>query len=121
MKIYPESENEVHLMLSRTKINSSIGHAKKGDIIAECSLEEISKKYNGQMFILNYTDSLKNGDGFDCSGKIENNVFDVVGKITASIGVSIYKNNESTKEIISRADEALYFSKNNGRNKISFK
>jgi len=75
MKIYPESENEVHLMLSRTKINSSIGHAKKGDIIAECSLEEISKKYNGQMFVLNYTDSLKNGDGFDCSGKIENNVF----------------------------------------------
>lgn len=114
------------------KVNDTFGHnvgdqvlIKFANILKVNSRQtDIVGRWGGEEFIiivplvdkdsiLKFANNLKD--------KIENNVFDVVGKITASIGVSIYKNNESTKEIISRADEALYFSKNNGRNKISFK
>jgi diguanylate cyclase (GGDEF)-like protein len=41
-------------------------------------------------------------------------------KITISIGVSCYKNeNDSVISIIKKADKALYYSKENGRNKVS--
>ncbi len=41
-----------------------------------------------------------------------------VGKITVSMGIALYKFNESEKALIKRADDALYFAKQNGRDKI---
>jgi diguanylate cyclase (GGDEF)-like protein len=42
-----------------------------------------------------------------------------VGHITISIGISEYpKNGLTPAELIEAADKALYFAKNNGRNKI---
>jgi len=40
------------------------------------------------------------------------------GKITISGGVSVYRQNISEDQFISRADEALYKAKNLGRNRI---
>jgi diguanylate cyclase len=42
-----------------------------------------------------------------------------IGVITISIGVAIYKSSEQIQEFINRADEALYFAKNNGRNRVA--
>ncbi|MES9936335.1 MAG: GGDEF domain-containing protein [Sedimenticola sp.] len=42
-----------------------------------------------------------------------------LGQITISGGVALYREGEEPKEFISRADEALYHSKGNGRNQIS--
>jgi diguanylate cyclase len=39
--------------------------------------------------------------------------------ITVSIGVSQYKQGESLEEFVNRADQALYFAKNSGRNRVS--
>ncbi len=52
--------------------------------------------------------------------KIENHQFPVIGHKTASFGVTIYQDNDNLESIISRADEALYNAKNNGRNKVEF-
>ncbi len=41
-----------------------------------------------------------------------------MGKITVSMGISLYKFNESEENLIKRADDALYIAKHNGRNKI---
>lgn len=49
---------------------------------------------------------------------IENHSFDVVSKITCSIGIAIYHNNNKKSELFKRADEALYRAKNNGRNQV---
>lgn len=72
MKIQLNRENQVSLLISRKEISSLLDTPlKDGEIIAECSLENFSKKYEGQNLILIYRDNV-NG-GFDCSGKIKNN------------------------------------------------
>jgi len=42
-----------------------------------------------------------------------------LGKVTVSIGVSLYSPTEDISEFIDRADRALYLSKNNGRNLVT--
>jgi diguanylate cyclase (GGDEF)-like protein/PAS domain S-box-containing protein len=46
--------------------------------------------------------------------------FSTVGKLTASIGVSMYQESESIDILSSRVDKALYQSKENGRDRITF-
>lgn len=46
------------------------------------------------------------------------NSSETLGIITASFGISIYRANESIDDFIKRADDALYYAKENGRNKI---
>ncbi len=41
-----------------------------------------------------------------------------MGKITLSMGISMYKLNEPEKDLIKRADDALYLAKDRGRDKI---
>lgn len=45
--------------------------------------------------------------------------FPVVGHKTASFGVAIYKQGDTSEQIISRADKALYNSKEMGRNRVT--
>jgi len=42
-----------------------------------------------------------------------------MGKITISLGVAQYKQGESKKSFIERVDNALYFAKQNGRNRVA--
>jgi len=42
-----------------------------------------------------------------------------LGKITVSIGAAQYRPGESTETLIKRADQALYFAKNAGRNRVA--
>lgn len=44
--------------------------------------------------------------------------FTGVGKVTASFGVASYKHGDTVESLIKRADEALYLSKANGRNRV---
>jgi len=51
---------------------------------------------------------------------IEAHAFETVGKVTVSIGVSIYKEDDTKELILKRVDTALYEAKEGGRNKIVF-
>jgi diguanylate cyclase len=42
-----------------------------------------------------------------------------IGTITISIGTALYQHGEESKGFIARADKALYFAKNTGRNKVA--
>ena len=53
--------------------------------------------------------------------KIEGYTFTGAGKITISVGVTEFKNNESVESFTKRVDEALYEAKNAGRNKTVLK
>jgi diguanylate cyclase (GGDEF)-like protein len=53
--------------------------------------------------------------------KIEKNEFDITGQQTVSVGVSSYKENDSITKLLIRADEAMYFSKTTGKNRITIR
>jgi len=53
--------------------------------------------------------------------KIENVQFKLIGQKTCSVGITQFKDNDTLKAVVERADEALYESKNTGRNKVSVK
>ncbi len=48
--------------------------------------------------------------------KIEESDYDKVGKVTVSIGATLFKKDDSQDSLISRADSALYAAKEKGRN-----
>jgi diguanylate cyclase (GGDEF)-like protein len=39
-------------------------------------------------------------------------------QVTMSIGVALHKDERDVTELISKADQALYFAKENGRNRV---
>jgi diguanylate cyclase len=47
------------------------------------------------------------------------NTGESLGKITLSFGVAAYKKDEGAEDFVNRADEALYQSKQTGRNKVT--
>ena len=53
--------------------------------------------------------------------QIENVQFKLIGQKTCSVGITQFKDNDTIKAVVERADEALYESKNTGRNKVSVK
>jgi diguanylate cyclase (GGDEF)-like protein len=51
---------------------------------------------------------------------IENTKLDKIGKITASIGVAtFFKHSDNADELLELADQAMYMSKRNGRNRVT--
>lgn len=57
----------------------------------------------------------------DLKEKINIHKFEIVDNLTVSIGIALCKDKESIEDIVLRADDALYISKNTGRDKISYK
>lgn len=52
---------------------------------------------------------------------IQNHSFEMIEGITSSIGVTAYHAHDSSETLVTRADEALYESKNRGRNRVTCK
>ncbi|ABB43501.1 diguanylate cyclase (GGDEF domain) [Sulfurimonas denitrificans DSM 1251] len=93
-------------------ITSSI---RAGDIAARWGGEEF-------MIILQATPvSEASVLGEKLRARVEGHLFETVGKITISLGVTEYINAESEESFIKRVDEALYEAKERGRNKIIIK
>lgn len=98
------------ILISLSKIVSQ--NIRKSDIIGRWGGEEF-------IIILPYTDvngALKTTEHL--KELINNYNFGIGRAVTSSFGITQYKNKDTKKELVERADEAMYFVKNNGRNGI---
>ncbi len=111
------------------KINDNNGH-HIGDI-ALVKIASIIKKYTnefniairwgGEEFILIMIDTDEKKTAKLCESirrEIDETQFDIIDKATVSIGYSLYKYLDSFDFVLSRADNALYTAKNNGKNRV---
>ncbi len=110
------------------KVNDTYGH-QVGDEVLIKFAQIISKnvrakdtfaRWGGEEFVLLLCDTDKKG-----ALRVANNLvtivasteFDTVGQVTCSIGLSEFKKDDNIESWMTRADEALYRAKENGRNR----
>ena len=112
-------------------INDTFGHnigdqaikAVGETLLNNIRVGDIACRYGGDEFLIVFTT-----DRFDVIDKRVkkiaeeiNNKFHLPGfDITLSVGVSFNEENEDLESLITKADEALYKSKENGRNQVSY-
>ncbi|WP_242240692.1 diguanylate cyclase [Bacillus cereus group sp. BfR-BA-01309] len=113
-------------------VNDTYGHPAGDEVLKQigCILREISpfpdlafRKGGEEFALLIPKKGLAYGmrTGEQVRTVVENHPFQLLNgtkiKITVSVGISVYE--ESPKQFIQAADDALYYSKRNGRNQVS--
>ncbi|MCK9472715.1 diguanylate cyclase [Sulfurimonas sp.] len=114
------------------KVNDTYGH-DVGDkvlinianiITSTIRSGDIASRWGGEefMIILQATSAVHASMlGEKLRVSVEEHVFETVGKVTVSLGITEYINGESEEAFVKRVDEALYEAKGTGRNKIIVK
>jgi len=78
-------------------------------------------RWGGEEFVIlfdNTSVEIAKNVSLKLKDKIEENIHPVAGKITASFGLTQYKENDTIKSMFKRCDDALYIAKKNGRNRV---
>lgn len=104
------------------KINDKHGH-DYGDVVLKNVADIIQQttrstdfvfRYGGEEFVIILPNTDINNAVLLCSRLLNN----VKSTITASIGVTLFKDDDNIHSFIKRADDAMYKAKNNGKNQI---
>lgn len=113
-------------------INDTYGH-HIGDIVLQelgVLLRENSRssdvvgRWGGEEFLIiapNLSEDNIENFAQNIKDKISHHLFNGTNNITISMGISVYKIGEDVEKTLIRADQALYVSKNSGRDKITIK
>lgn len=118
------------------KINDTFGHLVGDNVIKMFGAmlvdfvkgRDLVVRYGGEEFLIILPDTPLTG-AVTLSGKMQAFLENMkwkrkesgspLGKITLSFGVAQYRPDESIESFIQRADNALYYSKQNGRNRVT--
>jgi len=111
------------------RINDSFGHLfgdevllRMGDLMRKTFRDSDRLfRFGGEEFVvlLNAPDEDLASIGFDrFRSSVESHEFPQIGKVTCSIGFTAVSRNDVPTDVVGRADEALYFAKENGRNRV---
>jgi len=114
------------------EVNDTHGHLVGDDILIEFSniLTQHTRetdfvgRWGGEEFIVICPKTNKE-EAVTLSEKLRNKIqkhsFKIIGNATASFGIASYKKEDSRITILARADEAMYISKIDGKNKVRYK
>lgn len=113
-------------------VNDHFGH-QMGDRVlieiasllkAEVREADVVGRWGGEEFLIIASHSNREG-GIKLAEKlrvlIENHEFSCPEMITCSFGVAVYQEGCTPSTLVSRADEALYIAKRNGRNRVIYR
>lgn len=112
-------------------VNDTYGH-QTGDIIlsevanilkAHTKKTDIVGRWGGEEFIIIFSEVNSNQAlslAENLRKALQAHDFPITKSQTASFGVTTYQKGDQTKDILARADAALYLAKNNGRNRVKF-
>lgn len=110
-------------------VNDSHGHQVGDQVLIDVAdilrtnirQTDVVGRWGGEEFIIVCPQSDESGSynlAENLRKKIATHVFSVVGHKTASFGVTTYRANDTSKDIVGRADGALYEAKQKGRNRV---
>lgn len=112
------------------KVNDNYGHLSGDKVLVDISniLTESTRevdfvgRWGGEEFIIICPKTNKN-EALFLAKKLRNKIatynFEYMGNITASFGISSYIETNSIKELLLKADDAMYLSKSEGKNKVT--
>ncbi len=108
-------------------VNDTLGHLTGDKILVQVSKiisshirkDDVLGRWGGEEFII----ILPNTSALDAKKSanhlkslIENSNFNINRKVTASFGITQFIKNDTKKDLVLRADEAMYYVKKNGKN-----
>ncbi|MDF1666754.1 MAG: diguanylate cyclase [Planctomycetota bacterium] len=113
------------------RVNDTHGHQVGDVVLKQCARqmknalrrEDLVGRYGGEEFIVCLTD-VNTRDALNIAEKIRSSVEDAILsekklKITISLGVAMFpEHGKNSQFLIKCADEALYYAKNSGRNRV---
>ncbi|MEJ5168171.1 MAG: diguanylate cyclase, partial [Arcobacteraceae bacterium] len=112
-------------------VNDNYGH-HAGDIVLQQTAEVIKRalrqsdmfgRYGGEEFLIICPETNKD-EAMIVAEKVRSEVatfnFDIVEHKTISLGVTEFSYEDTLEELVKKADTALYLSKTEGRNKVTF-
>jgi len=111
------------------EVNDTHGHNVGDTILREIAnilkssvrVEDVVGRWGGEEFIIltnNYSIEGLLSLAEKVRKNIENYDFTVVGKKTASFGISTLTEEDTQESMVARADKSLYHAKKTGRNKV---
>jgi len=113
-------------------VNDTYGHGVGDKVLIDLAnvitssirTGDIAARWGGEEFMITLqATSLANATilGEKLRVKVEKHIFEIIGKITISLGITEYIHAESEESFIKRVDEALYEAKEKGRNRVIVK
>lgn len=112
-------------------VNDTFGHQVGDTVLVEIAnilksnvrATDVIGRWGGEEFLIILPETDEKGGKLlaeKLRAKIENNNFMTAGHLTSSFGITVCNGDISPASIVSRADEALYKAKKNGRNRVEF-
>ena len=112
------------------QINDTYGHDIGDKVLIQLSAlvknllrgDDLLARWGGEEFVI-LSPATKLNDAYELANRLRQEIerfpFPFIKTLTCSFGVAQYKRGNSKEEVVKNADNALYESKRNGRNRVS--